>query len=281
VSVFATTFAVGRLVSGPSTDYFGGSTVLGFSLLATSVFNVGMGITSSVPLMVFIWLLNGFAQGLSWPAVAKILHSNCDETQRGTYWSGVSMSTTLAFALMAFFSGWLTDNFGHTSLFFLSASSGFLSFIIFVMSGINDNKVETKRKGSTPLLSSTWTVATQKALLLPLLLNFWINFIRSAYGDWGVLELKEAKRFELALAGQCHFWHNVGGMIGTLSCGYISDKYFRGNRKQVIVIYSVLLLISGVGYWVNSPSYWWNSLTLFFYWAISLWTSNVNRPLCS
>jgi len=123
---------------------------------------------------------------------------------------------------MSFFSGWLIEFGGYTSIFIISSLFGFVATVIFITTPIQDNTSKgnnKKNQGSTvPFFKAVRQVSL--SVIQTFLLNFWISFIRSAYSDWGILELKEGKNFTPVLAGQCHFWHNLGGIVHFLADTY-------------------------------------------------------------
>jgi len=60
--------------------------LLGGGLAATALANICVGASSSFPLFMLFWGINGLLQGLGAPACARILTSWYPEALRGTFW---------------------------------------------------------------------------------------------------------------------------------------------------------------------------------------------------
>lgn len=60
--------------------------LLGGGLAATALANICVGASSSFPLFMLFWGVNGLLQGLGAPACARILTSWYPEALRGTFW---------------------------------------------------------------------------------------------------------------------------------------------------------------------------------------------------
>jgi len=67
---------------------------------------------------------------------------------------------------------------------------------------------------------------------------------RYAVVNWGILYLQEIKGYSLMAAGTCLGVNTVAGLIGSLTYGYVSDKYFHARRPPVTVIFGLLEICS-------------------------------------
>ena len=81
--------------------------------------------------------------------------------------------------------------------------------------------------------------------------NVFVYLVRNGVVDWAPTYLKEAKDYDLSDQGWATFAYEFAGIPGTLLCGYLSDKYFKGNRSLATIIYMLLVTIAVLVYWLN------------------------------
>jgi OPA family glycerol-3-phosphate transporter-like MFS transporter len=87
--------------------------------------------------------------------------------------------------------------------------------------------------------------------------NVFIYLVRYGVLDWAPTYLKEAKGFSVNETGWAYFLYEWAGIPGTLLCGWLSDKVFKGRRAPATIIYMVLVAIAIVVYWKNPPGNPW------------------------
>lgn len=83
-------------------------------------------------------------------------------------------------------------------------------------------------------------VVKNSMLWLLFFASFFQYIIRTSISDWGVLYLVESKGFSTMTAGSCMVFYEMAGAVGGLSAGMLSDKYFKGNRGAVNVLFTSL-----------------------------------------
>ena len=62
--------------------------------------------------------------------------------------------------------------------------------------------------------------------------NVFVYLLRYGILDWSPTYLKEVKHFALDKSSWAYFFYEYAGIPGTLLCGWMSDKVFRGNRRR-------------------------------------------------
>ena len=83
--------------------------------------------------------------------------------------------------------------------------------------------------------------------------NAFVYLIRYGVLDWAPTYLSEAKGFTVDQSSWAYFLYEWAGIPGTLLCGYISDRWFRGRRAPAGMLFMSLVLIAVVVYWLNPP----------------------------
>lgn len=83
--------------------------------------------------------------------------------------------------------------------------------------------------------------------------NVFVYLLRYGILDWSPTYLKEVKHFALDKSSRAYFLYEYAGIPGTLICGWMSDKVFKGNRGATGVFFMTLVTIATVVYWLNPP----------------------------
>jgi len=74
------------------------------------------------------------------------------------------------------------------------------------------------------------------------LANAFIYLIRYGVLDWAPTYLKEVKGYDITEIGWAYFVYEFAAIPGTIVCGWLSDKLFKGRRALTTMIYMVVLL---------------------------------------
>jgi sugar phosphate permease len=74
--------------------------------------------------------------------------------------------------------------------------------------------------------------------------NLSVYVLRYAQLTWGPTFLREEKGFSPVAAGWLHFGSEIGGMVGALIAGFLTDRLFRGRAGRVCVISMFLMAIA-------------------------------------
>ena len=75
--------------------------------------------------------------------------------------------------------------------------------------------------------------------------------------DWAPTYLSEEKHFDLSASGWAYFLYEWAGIPGTLLCGYLSDKLFKGRRGPAGFFFMLGVTIFILIYWLNPPGHAW------------------------
>ena len=71
--------------------------------------------------------------------------------------------------------------------------------------------------------------------------------------DWAPTYLFEVKNFNKEAYSWAFAYYELAGIPGTILCGYLSDKWSKGNRAPITIIYMLLVIVFTVVYWQNPP----------------------------
>lgn len=96
-------------------------------------------------------------------------------------------------------------------------------------------------------------VFNNKLLWVIAFANAFIYFVRYGVLDWAPMYLEQVKHMDLANSSWSYFAFEIAGIFGTILCGWLSDKVFKGHRSPVTIIYMLLVMVAVYVYW-NSAS---------------------------
>ncbi|EIT86273.1 glycerol-3-phosphate transporter [Fictibacillus macauensis ZFHKF-1] len=234
--------------------------------------------TSTINIMFVMLFLNGWFQGMGWPPSGRVLVHWFSVNERGNKTAIWNVAHNIGGGLMApiavggatlFATLYGTSKGSFEGTFILPALVAIVVAIIaFILirdtpqsKGLppieeyrNDypsNKRETiERELSVKeilfkyVLNNKWVWAIAIA-------NIFVYFVRYGVLDWAPTYLSEEKGFNMNKSSIAYFLYEWAGIPGTLLCGYISDKVFKGRRGPAGFVFMIGVLIAVLVYWLN------------------------------
>ena len=231
-------------------------------------------LTTSVTIMFIVMFVNGWFQGMGWPPSGRIMVHWFSTKERGTKMSiwnvahniGGGLIGPLAILGVAIFGDW------QSKLYFPALIAIGISGIAYLLirdtpqscglPNIEEYKHDYPKNYNQKFEKEFTTkeiffkyVLNNKFLWLIAIANVMVYLVRYGVLDWAPTYLKEAKNFSVEESGWAYFAYEYAGIPGTLLCGWISDKVFRGRRAPAIVIYMLLVMVAIYIYWQNPPGH--------------------------
>lgn len=266
-------YAVGQFVNGFLGDQLGSKLMIGFGLGLSIVANFLFPYFDSVPFLMIIWGINGYAQSTGWSNSVKVMTGWFSVYERGTVmglWStcyqvgGVFANFLAAFFLA--YLGWQFSFFGPSLIV-----GGILALYLMWQKekpeqmGLIDveeyYRLTTQNAATTtapeqapqpashvspPVSEHGKTTADNRSILMRVLTNktvlaygssyFFLKFIRYSLLFWLPLYMVEKFHYQAANAGMASTLFEVGGLVGSIFAGWISDKYFQARRAPISTI---------------------------------------------
>ena len=224
----------------------------------------------SVSTIFILLFLNGWAQGMGWPACGRTMVHWFSGNERGrtvSFWNiahnvGGGLIGPIFILGMSWFNDW-------QSAFYLPAAvASFVAVFVFLtlrdtpqslgLPSIEDYREDYPKnydQSHEQELSAKQIflsyVLNNKLLWYIAVANAFVYLIRYGVLDWAPTYLSEAKDFSINKSSWAYFLYEWAGIPGTLLCGYISDKWFKGRRAPAAILYMVLVLIAVLIYWLN------------------------------
>lgn len=278
------TYGIGKFLSGTVADKCNIRSVMSVGLFTSSVINIIFAflpqISGVIPVSItvlasFLWGLNGVAQSMGFPPVAKGLVYWFSPSERATKWTLWSSSHTFgAFFVAQLISLLLWLKCGWQMAFVVPAILGIL-YSVFMVCFMADTPasvglpaIEVYRNDVMPVKQeksdmSQWQIIKKYVLTNPFLWALaisyvFIYYVRFATLDWATTFLNQDRGFTEAMAASAASAMPFLGMPGGIVAGYLADKFFNGRCTQMNIIYLVILAASCWGFYkLSSPDAFW------------------------
>ena len=277
-------YGLSKFIMGNVSDRSNARRFITFGLVLSAITMIAMGLlpvaTSSIAIMFVLLLLNGWFQGMGWPPCGRVMVHWFSIRERGTKMSiwnvahnvGGGIIGPLAILGVAIFADW------QSKLYFPGFVALGVAFIAWLLirdtpqscglpniekfkNDYPDNYSEKYEEEMTAKEIFMKYILKNRLLWSIAFANAFVYLVRYGVLDWAPLYLEEAKGFSIKETGWAYFAYEWAGIPGTILCGYLSDKVFKGKRAPVSIIYMILVFVSVIMYWF-SQSIVMNSIAL-------------------
>ncbi len=253
---------IGKFVNGFLADFFGGKRIFLLGMFGSVGASVLFGLSSDYPLFFITWGINSFFLSMGWVGLIKVCSYWFSGDNRGTILGGMSLNyqlgSTIARALTTFLLAF--PILVWRGLFFVPALILLvMAFFVLILLKEKPDTVENPRTREETTDETddknkkynwlTWKKLFQSpAFILILWGSASITLIRTYFEDFTALWLNQSG-MNLQAAGYISALFIIGGMIGTVLIGFLSDRIGRGNRGPFMVLsgflLGIMLLFSG------------------------------------
>ncbi|MEX2306005.1 MAG: MFS transporter [Pirellulales bacterium] len=278
-SAFLTTYMLGQFLFGPLGDRFGPRRILLCGLTLSIAAAVVSGFVTTIIAFVALAVLQGIAQSTGWSNTTKTMSSWFSLAERGRVigWWCTHYAVGAAIALP--FGGWMMDYYGHPGSTGQSgpeiipfwpaafwAPAAVLAIVLMLawlllrnrpedvglppveqyhgepVSLIEGEKrVEIAPEGSWILIGE---VLSSPSIWMLAIAYFSIKLARYAFIFWGPKYVAESLGSNASLSTITAAALPIGGLLGVIGIGYVSDKLFQARRAPATII--SLLITAGI-----------------------------------
>lgn len=273
LSAISIAYGLSKFIMGNVSDRANPRIFLSLGLVLSASTMILMGLvpvfTSSVSVMFVVLFINGWFQGMGWPACGRTMVHWYSIKERGTKMSvwnvahnvGGGLIGPLAILGLAIFNDW------QSALYFPAMVALLIAVgVYFLMEDTpqscglppiekwrNDYPPEYNEKSFEKELSGKDIffkyVFSNRFLWYIAFANAFVYLIRYGVLDWAPTYLKEARHYDLSESGWAYFLFEYAGIPGTLLAGWISDKVFGGRRAPASILYMIFVTAAIFFYW--------------------------------
>lgn len=274
LSAISIAYGLSKFVMGMISDRSDSRKFISIGLVLSACTMIAMGfipaLTSSVTIMFIVLFMNGWFQGMGWPPCGRIMAHWFSQNERGTKMAIWNVAHNVGGALMpliAILGVYLFDDW-QSQLYFPAFAAIITAGIAFWL--IRDTpqscglpNIETYRNDYPTSYQNSYEeemstkeilkkyILTNKFLWIISIANAFIYLVRYGVLDWAPLYLNQVKHSTINQGNIGYFFYEFAGIAGTLICGWLSDKVFKGRRAPAMIIYMVLVALAVFVYWKN------------------------------
>ena len=238
-------------------------------LVLSAVCNILFGFSSAVLVFGVVWMLNGWFQGMGFPPCARLLTHWIPPTQLATKMSIWNTSHSIGAGLVVIVCGYIVSLgwrwcFWFPSIIALVGAVG-LWFALrdtphsVGLPGLNQKGAgEAKEESSKEFKAFVRKhVFGNPTIWVLAFANFFVYIVRYAVLDWGPTLLGEWKGISIQHAGWMVAAFEISGILGMLTAGWATDRFFGGRGPRVCVLCMALATVFIALFWgLQEPSMW-------------------------
>lgn len=280
LTALSITYGLSKFLMGSVSDRSNPKYFLPLGLLLSCAVTAACGLFKSIYgsliLIIALQTLNGWVQGMGWPPCGKTMVHWWSTRERGLIVSFWNVAHNVGGALVATFAAygvWLFGDWG--AIFYFNAMlAGVIAIAIFFLMRDTPQScglppVEEYRNDYPPGYSSeherTFTfreiffehVLRNKYLWAIAIANAFIYFVRYGVVDWIPTYLETAKGFSFKQSSLGWALYEYAAIPGTIVCGWMSDKVFKGRRAPATILFMALTLLAVLVYAFNIKGPLW------------------------
>ena len=238
----------------------------------------------AIAVMAILNFLVGWFNGMGWPPCGRVMTHWFSQSERGTMMSIWNCAHNVGGALVGpmavygamWFGSWFYGE--QTELYFLIGTYVFpavvaifvaiLAYILIrdtpqscglpsVEKWRNDYPKNYSEKHEEVLSTKEILfkhVLNNKLLWYIAIANAFVYMVRYGCLDWAPTYLKESAGYDIKQAGWAYFLYEFAAIPGTLVCGWLSDKVFKGRRAMPTIIFMAIVAVFIYLYWQFSTN---------------------------
>lgn len=250
-------YAIGQFVSGLVGDRIGARRLVSIGMLFAAVTCAAFGAATTGTMMLLAFTLNGFAQSTGWPGTTKGMAEWTAPQRRGAVMGLWCTSYQVGGIVATWFCTLMLSHYGWRSAFFGPAVAiAIVGGIVFLTLKPGPYAVKVMPvTGSIPArIGLDREVFKNRLLWCYGFAYFFIKLIRYSVLFWLPYYLHTALGLNETNAGYLSISFEVGGVIGAVSIGFISDRVPHLSRSIIAAIGLVGLAAALLVYAWLAPS---------------------------
>jgi OPA family sugar phosphate sensor protein UhpC-like MFS transporter len=257
-SAHSAAYAVGQFVWGWAADRIGPRRVLGIGMLGTALCSIAFGMSTTFLALLVLWTLNGLLQATGWSPNVKAMTGWFADGDRGRIMGMWTTNYTVGSFVANPFAGMFMDALGWQWAFFGPAIPvAFVGLLlIFFLPELEAARGDDTRSAAQVVEQNAAAAEVRRAARLVVLKNpflwalgvayFFLKLTRYFFWNWAPYYMETVLKYDKWHARWVPLAFEVGGVVGAMTIGWISDKYLRGRRMPAAVVSTLLL---GVVLW--------------------------------
>ena len=278
-SVYAIFYAAGQIINGTLGQRFGARHMMTGALVVASLTNLLFSFTSSFPVMLALWAINGYAQSAGWSLLVQTLSNWNTSKRRGTVMGLISTCYQVGNVASWLLAGVLCDSIGWRAAFWVPSLILLpmaLVFFLFIRNGpeeaglppVRDDGMEpepARANASTLSAGGASRLSTRDILLLTFsnkvlwvlgIGYFCMNSVRYSFMNWSVQYMAEFQGRTIKGSAFTAVAIPLIGSVGAITAGWASDSIFGKRRAPVCALMLTGLSAVCIGFTYIPQGHW-------------------------
>ena len=195
---FAIPYAAGQIVSGLLADRYPAPRLMLIGLLGSSLVNVAFSVSTSFPLLVALWFVNGLLQSMIWTPIMRIIVSQFRENVRDHAAFFMSLTLIFGYLLAWALSGLLTSLLSWRVAFLVSGlvTAGIAVPSVLVIRNTSAD-IQAQNKEQPQERAPVWKLLLGTNLILLLICCVANGYVRDSITYWATKLLMDTQGIDL------------------------------------------------------------------------------------
>ena len=261
---YSIAYAAGQFVFGAAGDRLGPRRVVLAGMLGSVLAAFAMGGSSTMMTLILFSCVQGLCQATGWAPLAGNLRNFFSQRERGTVMGFWCTSYAVGGWFATIYAGWVGQQFGWRYAFWVPAATLLGVWVLFLWlqrdrpedAGLPSieqyhGEAPAKINESTPAAPApaqpsgvTWVMLKSPMVMILCVVYFCLKPARYLFLFWGPRYIHDTLGSGMAGSALISSTFELGGPLGALLAGIVSDRVFGSRRAPVAVI--ALLSTSGI-----------------------------------
>ncbi len=273
-------YGVSKFLMGSVSDRSNPKYFLPLGLLLSSAIMAGFGLFpaayASLAAIILSQTVNGWVQGMGWPPSGKTIVHWFSTKERWLVTSVWNTAHNVGGGLLALVAAWGVLMLGQwQAKFYFNAliAACIAVAAYFLLQDTPQSRglppIEAYKNDYPPGYSDAQErTASFREIFLRYVLpnrylwalavaNTFCYFVRYGVVNWIPTYLQTAKGFSFQQSSVAFWLFEFAAIPGTIACGFVSDRVFRGRRAPATMLFMALTLVAVVVYWLNLKGPLW------------------------
>src|SRR6185436_15490706 len=287
LTALSVTYGVSKFLMGSVSDRSNPKYFLPLGLLLSSALMAAFGLfhamAASLVAIITVMAVNGWVQGMGWPPCGKTMVHWFSLKERGLTVSTWNTAHNVGGALIAYFAlrGFvLFGDWGAKFYFNALIAAAIAIGVFFLLEDTPQSKglppIEKYKNDYPPSYSGAdeqilpfreiflTYVLPNRYLWAIAIANAFAYFVRYGVVNWIPTYLETAKGFSFNESSTAWFLYEFAAIPGTIACGWLSDRWFKGRRAPMTILFMVLTLVAVIVYALNLHGPLWIDYAALF-----------------